>query len=223
MKSVTNESEVSILRLSKWPGSDGRRLWLWGCRRGRCLHLGSKLGRHADLHAAPRAWSISSRTIREASCRSPLARVRPAASRQARAAVHEAQGETREQARRIQEQGAVLEALRGQVADTAAAGARLSGALAQARQEAATATLRADAAERQAQRTAEALAASQAALAAAETASVALRLEVATLTERAAQSADLRAVIATLQEPTPGPAPKKPPVRRRGQTSQGAT
>jgi hypothetical protein len=133
-----------------------------------------------------------------------------------------------------------LEALRGQVAEAATEGARLSGALVQARQEAATATQRADAAERQAQRTVEALEASQVALTAAETASAALRLEVATLTERVAQSADLRAVIATLQasertpatteadapalvlESTPEPATKKPAARRRGQTSQGA-
>jgi len=103
-----------------------------------------------------------------------------------------------------------------------------------ARQETATVALRADAAESQAQRTAAALEAS-------ETASAALRLEVATLTERVAQSADLRAVIATLQvserppvatkaeapalvlESTQGLATKKPPARRRGQTSQGAT
>jgi len=152
---------------------------------------------------------------------------------QARATAQEAQGEARELVRRTQEQEAALEALRGQVADAAAEGARLSSALALARQEVATATLRADAAESQAQRTAEALEAAQAAQASAEKASAALRLEIATLAERAAHVADLRAIVATLQaqarpalllEPTAAPtgvapeAVKKAPARRRARS-----
>ena len=78
--------------------------------------------------------------------RETRARSRPSATRRGRPSTRP-RARPGSSARRIQEQGAALEALRGQVADAAAEGARLSGALAQARQEAATATLRADAAE----------------------------------------------------------------------------
>jgi chromosome segregation ATPase len=159
------------------------------------------------------------------------ARARIEAERdQARGAVQEAQGEAREHVRRLQEQAAALETLRGQASETAAESARLSGALAQARQKAA--------ADAQVQR--EALEAARVAQTAAERAAEALRLEAATLAERAAQVPDLRAIVAALQvrvpevadasgEATPdlalesaaGPK-KKAAARRQGQDSQGA-